>query len=81
MSTYVRHRFPRGLFSGVGVLFGILLGCGAVGPPLPPEKIGIEMKVRQQRAVKDTNQTIQKTVTPIGEDEPVLPPLQPVGIN
>jgi hypothetical protein len=24
------------------------LGCGAVGPPIPPEEVGIEAKIREQ---------------------------------
>jgi len=27
-------------------------GCGAVGPPIPPEKVGIEAKLRKQQQYK-----------------------------
>jgi len=65
----------------LGVTLFVLQGCGAVGPPLPPEKIGIEAKIRQQRAQENAGQSKQEKIIPIGEDEVVLPPLQPVGIN
>lgn len=30
-------------------LLFIPMGCGAVGPPIAPEEVGIEAKIRQQR--------------------------------
>lgn len=34
---------------GVMALLFSPIGCGAVGPPIPPEKVGIEAKVRKQQ--------------------------------
>jgi len=67
----------------LGVLLSVLLGCGAVGPPLPPEQIGIEAKIRKQRAQEQEKgrQDTKEQIIPIGEGELVLPPLQPVGLN
>ena len=65
----------------IGVALSVLLGCGAVGPPLPPEKIGIEAKIRQQRAQEEPGQPEKEKIIPIGEEELVLPPLQPVDVN
>jgi hypothetical protein len=65
----------------LGVLLCLLVGCGAVGPPLPPEKIGIEAKIRQQRSQEHSQDTAEEQIVPIGEDEVVLPSLQPIGIN
>ncbi len=72
-----------GLITGMclGVSLFVLQSCGAVGPPLPPEKIGIEAKIRQQRAQENAGQATEEKIIPIGEDEVVLPPLQPVSIN
>ena len=83
MSVTVHNGAPVGLITGIsiGVLLSVLLGCGAVGPPLPPEKIGIEAKIRQQRAQENAGQPREDKIIPIGEDEVVLPPLQPVGVN
>lgn len=35
-------------FGMMALLFSPI-GCGAVGPPIPPEKVGIEAKVRKQQ--------------------------------
>lgn len=57
------------------------IGCGAVGPPIPPEEVGIEAKVRKQRQ----DQARKKEVTAEGEttsevEENVeLPALYPIG--
>lgn len=65
-------------------------GCGTVGPPIPPENVGIaplmeqQDKQRAQQAGKqapalDSTETDQpQLVEPLGQDE-VLPPLRPVG--
>ena len=37
------------------VLCIVLMGCGAVGSPIPPEDVGIEAKVRKQQ--QENNQT------------------------
>lgn len=34
---------------GMMALFFSPIGCGAVGPPIPPEKVGIEAKLRKQQ--------------------------------
>ena len=35
-------------FGMMALLFSSI-GCGAVGPPIPPEKVGIEAKLRKQQ--------------------------------
>lgn len=40
------HYFPT--FCMLALLLSPI-GCGAVGPPIPPEKVGIEAKVRKQQ--------------------------------
>lgn len=82
MSEPTNIRSFRGFLPGmsIGVTIMVLLGCGTVGPPLPPEQIGIEAKIRQQRAQEDSDRSTQEKIIPIGEGEVVLPPLQPVGI-
>ena len=34
------------------VLLIFPMGCGAVGPPIPPEDVGIEAKIRKQQQEK-----------------------------
>ena len=56
----------------VTILVSCAAGCGVVGPPIAPEDIGIEAKVRAQRQAEEQRSTPE-------EPEVVLPPLQPVG--
>ena len=72
-----------GVFHTLGILVSLwtLSSCGAVGAPLPPEKIGIEAKIRQQQAQEGSAESPEKQIVPIGEDEVILPPLQPLGTN
>ena len=62
------------------VFSGVILGCGAVRAPIPPEEIGIEAKLlkEQQQANPETGSTPQD-IAPIEEDTLVLPPLSPIG--
>jgi hypothetical protein len=67
----------------IGILTLLLtpIGCGAVGPPIPPEDVGIEAKIRKQQqdqAKKEGLTTEEQTDSPV--EEPVeLPPLYPIG--
>lgn len=54
------------------VLFSVAAGCGVTGPPIAPEDIGIEAKIRAQRQAEEKRSTPE-------EREVVLPPLQRVG--
>ncbi len=59
---------------------GMMVGCGAVGAPIPPEETGIEAKLlkEQQQANPEKDSTPQD-IAPIEEDTLVLPPLSPIG--
>lgn len=63
-----------------GMLF-FAQGCGVVGPPLPPEDIGIEAKIRsQQKAEEEQGEPGKPKIVPIDRQEDAsLPPLQPLG--
>lgn len=56
----------------------ILSGCGAVGPPIPPEDVGIEAKIRAQQSRQADSQAAE-TAVPLEEEPITLPPLRPVG--
>jgi predicted small lipoprotein YifL len=62
-------------------LFVSLIGCGAVGPPIPPEEVGIEAKVRKQQhdqAGKEGLPAEDQMPSPV--EEPVeLPAFYPIG--
>ena len=63
------------------VLFCFVMGCGAVGSPIPPEDVGIEAKVRKQQQ-KNTQQagTLSEDATISIEEEGVeLPVFYPIG--
>lgn len=66
---------------GIVAIFLFPIGCGAVGPPIPPEEVGIEAKVRKQQqdqANKGEMPAEDQMATP--EEEAVeLPALYPIG--
>lgn len=63
------------------VLLMFPIGCGAVGPPIPPEDVGIEAKIRkQQQESAKSNGTISQDLDPSVEEEAVeLPTFYPIG--
>ena len=40
---------------GLLALLVFPMGCGAVGPPIPPEDVGIEAKIRKQQQATTKN--------------------------
>jgi len=63
------------------VLLMFPMGCGAVGPPIPPEDVGIEAKIRKQQDENaKSNGTISEDLDPSVEEEAVeLPTFYPIG--
>ena len=59
------------------ILIGFV-GCGAVGPLIAPEDIGIEKKLKQQQN-RSKVQPQDPQLVPLDEDEVELPPLRPIG--
>jgi len=57
------------------------IGCGAVGPPIPPEDIGIEAKIRKQEREKAQLEgpLSQDLETPVEEEAVELPSFYPIG--
>jgi predicted small lipoprotein YifL len=60
------------------MLLSFAAGCGVAGPPIAPENIGIEAKIRAQRQAEEPRAT-PEAPSPEEEPEVVLPPLRPVG--
>ena len=61
------------------VLFSFAAGCGVAGPPVAPEDIGIEAKIRAQRQAEEQRPTPEEPCRGGPACPPWLPPLQPVG--
>jgi len=60
---------------------GFLVGCGVVGPPIPPEDVGVARTVAEQKrrdAQQQGETESQVEAEPQGQDVN-LPPLRPVG--
>ncbi len=66
---------------GMMALLLIPIGCGAVGPPIPPEDVGIEAKIRkqQQDQAKKEGLTVEEQTIPPVEETVELPALYPIG--
>ncbi len=60
---------------------GTLPGCGAIGPPIPPEEVGIAAKLlrEEKRAAKEERKRKTQEPEKTMEDEVTLPPLRPIG--
>lgn len=74
----------------VGVMIGMLTACGAVGPPVPPESVGVNSTIERQkeleaieekrRSAAAAAESAESQPDPMLQGEDVnLPPLQPVG--
>lgn len=72
----------------VGVTIGILVACGTVGPPVPPENVGVNATIQQQKKQEllELNQreaaaeSVELSQDPMLQGQDVnLPPLRPVG--
>lgn len=73
-----------------GVVMGTLVACGAVGSPIPPESVGVNLTIEQQKKLEAleekrreaaaTAEPSEPSPNPMLQGEDVnLPPLQPVG--
>ncbi len=84
------------MLRGFATLFGMLMvmallgGCGKAGPPIPPEDLGVALKLEQERqqatrgehtatAVQDPRPEEQKGAQEIEQGTLELPPLRPIG--
>ena len=74
----------------VGVIMGVLVGCGVVGPPVPPENVGVAPTIERQKKVEALDEKHREPAAAAESAEPPpdpmlqgqdvnLPPLRPVG--
>ncbi len=69
------------VITGLFVLMTVLKGCAAVGPPIAPEEVGIEAKIRKHQKENQAQGTSPEYPgTPVAEDETIeLPVFYPIG--
>jgi hypothetical protein len=74
----------------VGVLAGMLVACGVVGPPVPPENVGVNPTIERQKKLEALEEKQREAAAAAESVEPPpdamlqgqdvnLPPLRPVG--
>ena len=74
----------------VGVLAGMLVACGAVGSPVPPENVGVNPTIERQKKLealeekqREAEAAAESTAPPpdpmLQGQDVNLPPLRPVG--
>jgi hypothetical protein len=74
----------------VGAIMGLLVGCGVVGPPVPPENVGANPTIERQKKLEALEEKQHEAAAAAESDEPPpdpmlqgqdvnLPPLRPVG--
>jgi hypothetical protein len=73
-----------------GMTMGVLVGCGAVGAPIPPENVGVNLTIERQKKLEVLEEKQREAAAEVEATEPQpdsmlqgqdvnLPPLQPVG--
>jgi hypothetical protein len=73
-----------------GITMGVLMGCGAVGAPIPPENVGVNLTIERQKKLELLEEKQREAQAEAEAIEPQpdsmlqgqdvnLPPLQPVG--
>ena len=73
-----------------GMTMGVLVGCGAVGAPIPPENVGVNLTIERQKKLELLEEKQREAAAEVESTEPQpdsmlegqdvnLPPLQPVG--
>ena len=71
---------PACLMVTFSLLLMMSLGCGASGPPIAPEEVGLEAKIRaQQQQSKSMSSANGEDLVPLEEEAVQLPDLHPVG--
>ncbi len=65
---------------GLCVSLALSVGCGAVGPPIPPEDVGIAAKIRKQEQRAQPGDRSSEEPNTVPEDDNVqLPVFYPIG--
>jgi hypothetical protein len=86
----MKVRTPSATSIVVGVTMGMLVACGVVGSPVPPESVGVTPTIERQKQLEALEEKQRKAAAEAESTEPEpdpmlqgqdvnLPPLQPVG--
>ena len=86
----MKVRTPNVMFIMAGASMGMLVACGSVGSPIPPERVGVNATIERQKTLESLEETRRKAAAAAESTEPEpdstlqgqdvnLPPLQPVG--
>jgi len=86
----MKMRMPNATSIVAGVMMGTLVACGAVGAPVPPESVGVNLTIERQkklealeekqREAEAAAESTESQPDPMLQGQDVnLPPLQPVG--
>jgi len=81
---------PRAMSIVAGVTAGMLVACGIVGSPVPPESVGVNPTIERQKELEALEEKKREAAAADESAEPQpdpmlqgqdvnLPPLQPVG--
>ena len=80
---------PGATFIVAGMTMGILVACGAVGSPVPPESVGVNPTIERQKQLEALDEKQREDAAAAESTEPQpdpmlqgqdvnLPPLRPV---
>ena len=87
----MKVRTPSVMFIMAGVATGMLVACGSVGSPIPPESVGVNATIERQKKLELLEEKQREAAGAAESTEPPqpdpmlqgqdvnLPPLQPVG--
>ena len=86
----MKVRMPSATSIVAGVTMGMLVACGVVGSPVPPESVGVNPTIERQKKVEALEEKQREAAATAESAAPQpdpmlqgldvnLPPLQPVG--
>ncbi len=85
----MRIRRPSATSIVATMMMGLLVACGAVGPPVPPENVGVNLTIKEQKRLEKLELLKQRRAElpdmPVDQllllegQDVELPPLRPVG--
>ncbi|MDZ4732198.1 MAG: hypothetical protein SGJ16_01245 [Nitrospirota bacterium] len=86
----MKVRMPGAMSIMAGVATGMLVACGIVGSPVPPESVGVNPTIERQKMLEALEEKQREAAAADESAEPQpdpmlqgqdvnLPPLQPVG--
>ena len=85
----MRIRRPSATSIVAVLMMGLLVACGAVGPPVPPENVGVNLTIKEQKRLEKLELLKQRRAEfpdmPVDQllllegQDVELPPLRPVG--